>query len=322
MQILYFGRLREAFGRGSENLAPPADGHEQKLTDGRWLKITERKTSESGTVSIYSDITQLKDREESLKEREHELNQKESELTATERAKNDFLTMINREIRGPMQEMLKMTHKLADGDESGPALEGIDPVISDILDFSALDIGQLFLKNVPFELTDVITETFNDCEATAMTKGIALECDIAPSVPMSLIGDPGRVGQIILNLVDNALKFTEHGSVSIQVTAPDIKKDEATLHFKVTDTGPGIPHDKLESIFDRFSTRDNYDYDRNSISGLGLAICKRLVHLMEGDIGVSSEMGVGSTFWYTLKLKVQQNSVQNADPSTTVSPLV
>jgi CheY-like chemotaxis protein/two-component sensor histidine kinase len=176
-------------------------------------------------------------------------------------------------------------------------------VINDILDFSKIESGKLELETVDFNLRETIEDIVGILADMAQRKSIELICNIHPDVPLSVKGDPGRLGQILTNLVSNAIKFTEKGEIEVKVTAAPAESDMVKLQFEIRDTGVGISPDARRRIFDAFAQEDESTTRKYGGTGLGLAIAKQLSEMMGGAIGVESEPGRGSRFWFTITLK-------------------
>jgi len=247
-----------------------------------------------------------------------------------DRAKSEFLATMSHEIRTPMNGVLGMAELLTRTDldtrqrtftdvilKSGNALLEI---INDILDFSKIDAGQLVLSPKPFNLVDTTEDVATLMSSRVVEKDIELVVRIAPGMPDKLIGDPGRLRQILTNLVGNAVKFTEQGHVMVDINWRRIDTDDQAERLAITvavrDTGIGIPAEKLQSIFDKFSQVDGSSTRKHEGTGLGLAIATRLVELMGGKIEVESEVGVGSSFSFTIEMEVHGEPVAEKDPST------
>ena len=311
----------EVFGPDGEIFM---EGDRKVLESRELLEIEEVATAPDGSIryqiarkglmtasdgSLYligssSDVTEMKRREE-------ELRAAEQRAVLADRAKSEFLANMSHEIRTPMNGVLGMAELLAKTElnqkqktftdiitKSGNALLTI---INDILDFSKIDAGQLVLDPAPFHLGESVEDVATLMATRAKEKDLELIVRVDPELPRTVVGDAGRLRQIVTNLVGNAVKFTDSGHVLVDVSG-DVVGENVKLRFRVTDTGIGIPEDKLGHVFEKFSQVDASSTRRHEGTGLGLAITSRLVALMGGEIGVESEFGKGSTFWFDIPL--------------------
>ncbi|MFZ4774325.1 MAG: response regulator [Terrimicrobiaceae bacterium] len=296
---------------------------QETLPDGttRWFSATKVPLRDSdgkiiGLMGITREITGIKLSENKLRESNVQLQAaliRAGELTgkadAANRAKSEFLANMSHEIRTPMNGVIGMTDLLLETSlhpeqrEYAEAIqscgESLLSLINDILDFSKVEAGQLVLESLDFDLRTTMDDALEILAFKAQDKGLDLVCIVADDVPEVLRGDPGRLRQILFNLIGNAIKFTQKGGITVHVGRLTEKESSTTLRFSVTDTGIGIPADKHSFIFSKFTQADLSTTREFGGSGLGLAICRQLVQLFEGEIGVTSEPGSGSTFYFT-----------------------
>jgi len=228
-------------------------------------------------------------------------------------AKSQFLANMSHEIRTPMNAMLGMTQLALKGrlearqrdylEKSLKAGRHLLGVLNDILDFSKIEAGKLSIENVDFELDQVLSNIGDLINEKASAKGLELVIDVDDKVPKTLVGDPLRLGQILVNFANNAVKFTQTGEVAIVIGIKEERADEVVLHCSVTDTGIGLSPEQCEQLFQSFQQADASTTRNFGGTGLGLAISKHLAQLMNGEVGVQSRLGHGSTFWFTATLR-------------------
>ena len=292
----------------------PGPPYIQEMTGNVWQQISNRLTDQGGTVAVHSDIT-------SIMRISDELKRAKEAAEAANEAKSAFLATMSHEIRTPLNGIIGMS-KLLTGtelteeqrdfsDTIATAAETLLAIINDILDFSKVEAGALEIERLPMDLTETIESSVELVAGKAFEKGIELACRINPGVPPALFGDPVRVKQILMNLLNNAVKFTEVGEVVLTVWSnfPDATRTPGAttmLTFSVRDTGIGIPADRMDRLFKSFSQVDASTTRRYGGTGLGLVITKRLVELMGGTINVESTLGEGTTFTFTLPGEVAE----------------
>ncbi|MDQ6979728.1 MAG: ATP-binding protein, partial [Mariprofundaceae bacterium] len=297
-----------------------ADGHvwrgevNSKAKDGHYYWVSASIVpfmNEQGKpfkyIAVRTDITERKEAVETMR-----LARELAE--ASTRSKSDFLSRMSHEIRTPMNAIIGMTHLALQTDlnaqqhdylmKSQGAAQSLLSLINDILDFSKIEAGKLEMEHVSFDLEQVLNNLATITGLSSEEKGLEMYFSVPPSVPLRLLGDPLRLGQVLLNLCNNAIKFTDHGEVSVNIRSISRIADQAILEFTVQDSGIGLSAEQLDSLFQSFNQADISITRKYGGTGLGLAISKQLVELMGGEISVESEVGQGSRFIFTVAFDV------------------
>ncbi|MEP4380794.1 MAG: PAS-domain containing protein [Alphaproteobacteria bacterium] len=340
------GREDERFAERQVQFRNPTGEPEIRNLAGRYLLVTERRTADGGIVMVGTDVTEIKEKEAQLENTVDDLQRSQRELRVqTEnltklaerysrervraeegaKAKGDFLATMSHEIRTPMNGVIGMTNLLLDtnlDDEQQrfaqtvqQSAEALLALIEDILDFSKMEAGKLEIETADFDMSATIDNVVQILAPRAQDKQIDLNTYIASDVSNYLRGDSGRLRQVLINLIGNAIKFTDSGAVTTHVSLVSETESQQRLRIEVLDTGVGISADVLPRLFSRFTQADSSTTRKFGGTGLGLAICKELVDLMDGTIGVDSEMGAGSKFWFELPLARATAPISTEQPA-------
>jgi PAS domain S-box-containing protein len=314
--------LREKKVTDYELTACARDG-KQTVVSYNATTFYDRDRTLQGVFAAARDVTERK-------RVEAELRQAKAVAESASQTKSDFLASMSHDIRTPMNAIIGIADLLAKTSLSAEqskyvqifrgAGENLLHLVNDILDLSKVEASQLELEHTGFSLNDLLAKVTEMVALPADEKGLNLVCEIAADAPTELVGDPTRLRQVLLNLLGNAIKFTEVGEVALRVTRDADSAKEGALRFTVSDTGIGIAEDKLEAVFERFTQADSSTTRRYGGSGLGLTISKRLVELMGGQIGVESRVGKGSVFSFVVPFEIWAEGGRRAAISVGAGP--
>jgi signal transduction histidine kinase/HAMP domain-containing protein len=314
------GLIGEAKGRIDEWVAQrvarhshPTGPHVQRRDQDHWIQISERKTADGSTVAVYTDISELKQHETELSKLVEELEVARDKAMEADRVKSKFLANMSHELRTPLNAILGYTELILDniyGDVPQKIKETLErlekngrhllKLINDVLDFSKIEAGQLHLSLNDYSMRDVVQTVLTSVEALAIEKKLGLKVTVPEGLTKGK-GDEQRIVQVLLNLVGNAIKFTDEGEVRVGVTVSN-----GTFLVSVFDTGPGLSEADQKIIFEEFHQADGSSTRTKGGTGLGLAIARRIVEMHGGRIWVESTLGKGSTFYFTLPVRVEQ----------------
>lgn len=294
---------------------------DRRLARERKARKDAEALLETKSRELYLANQQLRalaqDLERQVEERTADLVATRDAALAASRAKSEFVAVMSHEIRTPLNGVLGMLDLLLHTPLSGEQHEMADTamhsarlllaLLNDILDFSKIEAGRLVLETIAFSPAQLVRQCTDSLGVSARSKGLEVSCELDPALPPAVSGDPTRVRQVLLNLLGNAIKFTERGSVSVQARWQD-----DALHVAVRDTGIGITAEQRSALFQPFVQMDSSHTRRFGGTGLGLTICQRLILSMGGEIGVDSVPGQGSTFWFRLPLPVAEEAAIDA----------
>jgi PAS domain S-box-containing protein len=295
--------IDDPWAGGQGDLQQPATG---RILHWHAQPARDMQGDISGLTFTFQDVTRSRDLVRQLEDKTRLLEEAGERSEAANRAKGEFLANVSREFRTPLGTILSLAEQMEDAplpddrvQRIHAAAESLLLIVNDILDFSKVESRTLSLDCVPFSLRDCMRDAADALRVHAWAKHLEMDVEVAEGTPDALLGDPVRLRQVLMNLLDNAVKFTDRGEVRLSVGVATLLPDEVCLHFGVRDTGIGIPRDKQDVVFEAFAQTDGAAERRVGGTGLGLSISRRLVAMMGGDLWVESEAGAGATFRFT-----------------------
>ncbi len=313
------GKLKERGKCLNVELCFGAAGGETIPVSCSFSYLQNSRKEQDGVLIVAKDITELK-------QKERELQEAKEKAEAANEAKSNFLSSMSHEIRTPLNGIMGFTNLLMGTPLSEAQKQyvrliktsggNLSKLLNDILDLHRIEQDKISIEAIPFDLRETVSSHLEPYKHLAKNKGLAFTYTFDQALPRMVVGDPTRTTQVLINLVSNAIKFTEAGSVAMHCTLDMVGEASVTARFTVTDTGIGIPPDKQEVIFESFTQSDQSTSRRYGGFGLGLAICKKLVNLMQGTMGIDSTptgAGSGAVVWFTLKLGLPKDEAASPE---------